>query len=315
MKSKKLILALLLVLAALCAPLAVFASDMEYEGEIDPYTGKPATEEVNEIEGKITYLSKNVGYNHNTHLFQYGVSPNTVTSNVVDGMVTTTPVSVDVPNGVAVMLYRDGEKVEVSDMSRITDPGKYVLNVGESQTVEEMSLRFTIVGTTTGEINEYLMPEGFRVSSVMMDNKEIENSDASRVDLTEEGYYEIRYKCIKTQASYSLNVQIDHTGPVLKLANVVNGRSNGKVDISDYNRNDKIRIIYNGNVIKYKDQLTESGTYNIVLEDKAGNRTEYNFLIPIYFNVSGVVFILIILAVIALLIAYPIYSRKHLRVR
>ena len=315
MKIKKLILVLLIAMLTLCAPLAVYASDMEYEGEIDPYTGRPATEEVNEAESKITYLSKYVGYNHNTRLFQYGTAPNTVTASVVDGMVTTSAVSIDVPNGVAVLLYRNGEKVDFTDLSRIKDAGKYVLNVGESQSSDELSLRFTIVGTTTGEINEYVMPDGFRVSSVMIDGSEAPNDDASRVDLTKEGYYEIRYKCIKTQASYSLNIDIDHTGPTLKLANVVNGRSNGKVDISDYNRDDFIRINYNGSEMKYRRELTESGTYNIILQDKAGNRTEYNFIIPIYFNVSGVVFILILLAVIAILIAYPIYSRRHLRVR
>ena len=312
---KKLCSLLLVLLCAGVFASAAFAGEMDYNGLLDPYSGLPLQTEDGKPSGEVIRVSDGVLYDRQRNLFLHNVDGQDVMSNVADGMITTTPVFIGVPTAFTAELYRNGEVVAEPDLGNITLPGSYVLDVHASQAASVQPLSFTIVSPVTGQINEYRMPDGFRVNALIFDGTETECS-SSVVPMTEEGRYEVHYSCFKTQFSYSLNIAIDHTPPELTLTGVENGgRSQGKVTISDVERDSKIQIYLDGEPIQYSSELTKNGTYRILLEDEAGNVSTYDFFIPVYFNVNGVLLILLVIAIIAAAIAYPLYVRKHLRVR
>ena len=114
--------------------------------------------------------------------------------------------------------------------------------------------------------------------------------DRSKVLMQKDGSYQVQYECPKSGMSYTLQTIVDHTPPKLALENVVNGLAKGPVDISDLEEDCKIAITLNGGSMSYREELTLSGDYVIVLQDEAGNLTDYTFTILPYFDTSSWIF-------------------------
>lgn len=310
---------LLIILAVLILTLPVLADEADVIA-IDPFTGEPTVQGADETAsegGEQVYVNGACFYDRLRRSFGYPlgtVSNGTVYASVAYGMVTTDPVSVTLPDGVLGTLYRDGKPVDQPVFSHIADPGSYVLSVsgGTSQSVQPLS--FTIVNGTTGLLDSYRMPEGFSVTGVQIDGV-AQPVSPSEADMLTEGEYYINYDCDATGLSYTLHVNVDHTPPVLALSNVRDGRASGPVDISDVEEGCSVGISCDGKAISYNERLTQSGVYRIVLTDLAGNTNVYDFIISFYFNVTSILFILIVIAIILGLLGYLIFTRKHLRVR
>lgn len=231
---------------------------------------------------------------------------------VADGMVTTGSVSVESSENLKYHVFRDGN--EITDATdNLSAQGKYIVNI-ETNSGSEKVLEFTIVNTVTGIISSYEIPEGFTLSALSY-NGQSQNSSVRTVDLSEEGDYAISYRCDKSLMVYELNIEIDHTAPVLALKGVTDGVAKGPVDISDMEEDALIHIELNGEEIAYSDTLTKSGDYYIIVKDAAGNTTNYNFTIRIYFDINSWVVIGVIVLIIIGTLGYLLYSRRHLRVR
>ena len=115
--------------------------------------------------------------------------------------------------------------------------------------------------------------------------------------------------------SYTLQTVIDHTPPTQALENEVNGLARGPVDISDLEEGCRIGITLNGGKMNYRKELTLSGDYEIVLQDPAGNLTNYEFSILVYFDSnSGIFFALVVLVLVGTGI-YLYRERKRVLVR
>lgn len=286
---------------------------------LDPFTGQPIeeqTEAANQSSDYI-YINENTHYDRFQRAFAYelgSVSPNRVYASVAYGMVTTEPVNIIIPSGAIATLYRDGKAVENPDFGYISEPGSYVLSVSGSSTQSVQPLSFTIVGITTGALDSYRMPDGFSVTSIVLDGEQ-QPFMANEASLITEGEYFITYQCAATGLTYNLNVNVDHTPPQLELANVKNGVAGGPVDISDVEDGCAISISCDGKAISYNKRLTQNGIYKIVLTDVAGNTNTYNFRITFYFNVTSILFILTVIGLLAALVGYLLFTRKHLRVR
>ena len=135
------------------------------------------------------------------------------------------------------------------------------------------------------------------------------------IKLTDEGAYNIRYRCLKTNTAYQLQLQTDFTGPTLTLEDVQEGKARGPVDISGAREAAYVSIYHDGDRISYSDVLTESGEYYIELADEAGNKTTYSFTILIYFDGNSWLFFLLVLFSCVGVVIYLMHSRKNLRVR
>ena len=236
-----------------------------------------------------------------------------VRSNIADGMITEQAVSVRADAGVPLEVYLNGERLQSISEGTFQTPGEYVvMYVGGS--VPERLFSFTIVPKLCNSVTSYALPSGFEFTDASLNETPIA-FEKNYIKLTEEGEYNIHYRCIKTNVSYQLLLKTDFTGPVLSLEEVKDGKAQGPVDISEVKNAAHVAIYHDGEKIGRKDVLTESGEYYIELADEAGNKATYSFTILIYFDGNSWLFFLLIIGSCVGIIIYLVHSRKHLRVR
>lgn len=320
---KRWCLLLLLPLLFLFLAVNVFAEEgdsLPYTEKRDPYTGevvKDGSSGIDGAESNMIKLSENRYFDSGRGSFAFVIPEagnRIIYSTAAYGMITNNPVSVELPAGTNAVLYRNGTPVDSPDFRYIADRGAYVLEIMGNSPDACQPLSFTIVGSIEGSLESYRMPDGFSVDTVSRDGEEI-RSPSYEVDFTEEGKYAVRYTCDAADIACTLNIVIDHTPPVLALANVKNGIAAGPVDISDAEPGSTISVRLEGKSIPYTKVLTQTGTYRITLRDPAGNTSEYSFRIRLYFNVTSYAFFAAVLLAVGILAAYLIISRKKLRVR
>lgn len=258
-------------------------------------------------------LTDSIYYDSLTERYLYITDVGQVEASVMDGMIVTEPVVLSSENSSVLILYKDGERMTQDDTTTIKDSGFYVVQYNDNDGATQTVLEFTIVPSLTGMITQYSLPNGFKATEITRDEESVAVS--SDIDLTEEGTYHIAYQCERTQASYTLDVTIDHTAPVLALSGVENGVAKGPVDLSDVEEDATVTITLDGKNYNYREKLSESGDYVVTITDAAGNESTYEFTIRIYLDSSAYVSILIILAILAGIVIYMVIERKRLRTR
>ena len=236
-----------------------------------------------------------------------------VRSNVADGMITDQTVTVKADAGVALAVYMNGKRLEGVSGGTFRTPGEYVVMYLGGAIAERM-LTFTIVPQLCNSVTSYTLPKGFEMLEATLDDVPVlfENNF---IKFSGEGQYMIRYRCVKTEEVYQLQMKTDFTGPTLALKEITNGTARGPVDIADARNAATVNIYHNGEKINRKDVLTESGEYHIELADAAGNKTTYTFTILVYFDGNSWLFFLLVLGSCVGVMIYLVHSRKHLRVR
>ena len=291
-------------------------------GRLDPFTGEPIGTIITPY-GEVTdqnrkMLSSTMYYDYSYGRFVYPVDTNgmnEITSNVADGMIVNSAVELYIPADVPYVLYRNGNEEEYSG-GALRSSGEYTLRYHDGGGQLKTALSFTIVGSATGLISGYTMPSGFRIRKVYHDQEE-GNYTSGYVSLQEEGLYTVEYECEKTGIAYSLMVRIDHTPPEITLEGLKDdGKARGPVTITGLAPTDRVYITKDGEDYKYTSpKLTQSGRYHVVIADDAENTVDYDFTIMIYIDNNGIVFFVIVVAVVATLVTYIIMKRKNLRVR
>lgn len=290
---------------------------VDYTGDVDIYTGEPVFGDDDDdiVTGYISMKDGSV-YDPSSGFFIYPLTDGTLSCSVCDDMVVTGSVSLSKTGEANVALYRDGKRQD--GLPEFVDtPGNYVVLTWDNES-EEQLLTFQIVSKVTGRLTQYILPNGFAVKDVTLNGELMKNSFGS-VDMTKEGYYEIVYRCNATGVDYYLNVTTDHTPPNVTFEGLdENSRAKGPVTVRGLTEDDSILILLNDDQtvnLDYKSQLTESGRYHVTVMDSAGNAVTRDFLIMIYLNVKGVVFLSIIVVIIIGVLVALYISRKRLRVR
>lgn len=312
---KKTLLLTISLLALLTTSAMAVEIDMDYSGVVDSYTGLPTYENDVVVNADQVYLSSNAYYDRTDGMYVHVLdnSKMEIRCSVATGMVTTDSVSFAFAEGLDGELYCDGDEVDITDISEVSEPGSYVLSVTTGG-VTVQPFKFTIVNRVTGALNEYRLLGNFAVTEVLLDGNAVEfNTNA--VDLSQEGEYQITYYCQPTGVRYDLNIIVDHTAPTLALEAVEDGVARGPVDISDAEEGADVYIELDGKKQDRTAELTKSGSYSVTITDEAGNSNNYKFVIQVYFNANSLVFFALTLAVLIALICYLVGSRRRLRVR
>ena len=316
-KSFSVLLAFLLAVLSSATVLYVSATDVDmgYEGVLDSYYDSDGIKSVSDDSTARTTVTGNISYDSTSKLFYYLVSDiaKPFTSNVCDGMVTTEAVSLSAPDGISAQLYRDGELYD-GDLNSITATGNYVYRVGTNQDTSERILEFTIVGKVTGLISSYTIPDGFAVDSLTF-NGEMKQTSSSVVTFDEDGDYNLSYRCSATRVVYSLNITIDHTPPEIVLEGIEDGKIRGPVEIKGLEEGASVSVYRDGEAEAYTSTLTKSGKYDLIVTDKAGNKSTYSFTILIYLNYGTFFFFAAIVLIIVAVAVWMIVSKKKMRVR
>ncbi len=301
------------LLGVLCAPAhAAFG----YSGPLDPETGEPlqSSSSSDAYSDRVT-VSDGVYYDRNRLGYLYTISDSRqLLCTVANGMVVQEEVRVEPDAGVEVTVYRNGTALIEPDLTHIYETGDYVVEANvDGQRYQVLS--FSIVGDVTCRLSGYTMPSGFAITGATLDGEET-YYDRDYISMTQEGHYVVDYRCVRSGLSYELDVTVDTTPPVLALSELnEKNQARGPVSLADIEDGSSISITLDGKQISYKSELTESGEYQIVLMDKAGNVTQYAFTILIYFDLNSLLFFGIALAAVAAVGAYIVISRKRLTVR
>ncbi|MBR1563326.1 MAG: hypothetical protein IJ645_08990 [Ruminococcus sp.] len=313
---KLLALPISLCIAVSALSFTVFAElDMDYEGEINIYTGEPVDSQETDVNQSVTLPDGSV-FDREDHTFRYTASEGYVYSTVANGMITTESVSLSVSGGVNAVLYKDGEIAEDTDISDITEPGSYVL-VGSDNDTENQLIAFTIVSKNTGAINTYLMPVGFEVIEVVISDVTQSVIDKGKVDMSVEGEYIISYRCSSTGIDYGLNVTVDHQAPKITLEGVKDGKASGPVTVKGIAKTDSVYLQFGEDKETFPSDgvLKTPGEYQLTVTDAAGNSVTESFEIRMYLNAQGIWFALLAAAVFISAGVYMYLARKRLRVR
>lgn len=310
----KLLVSLALVMSAASAD-----ADVDYEGEINIFTGEPIVDEDGNEEKQTVRLLDEGVYDFEQDTYTYTVPSDgtmKVISSVPNKMITTDSVSINTEGGVSVSIYLDGELLDEVDFSDIDMIGSYAV-VATSADAEDQVLSFTIIPEKTGMISSYQLPEGFELTEVILDDEEQDITDKNMVKLKKDGEYVISYRCKATGVEYGLKTEIDHTPPALEIDGVEDNKARGAVTVSGIDRNDTVEMTMDGEEYDLpKDGVIKMpGKYEISVTDDAGNTVSDEFEIKFYLDRQGLIFGLLALGVILGAIAYMIVARKKLRVR
>ena len=235
---------------------------------------------------------------------------------VLDGMVVSSPVTV---KGSGTSLYRNGSEYSGS-LDPITESGEYVVMLTSGERSSRI-LTFTIVGRTTNYVTTYNMPTGMIVNEVYFNGEQIP-ADYRSVPMSSEGTYRVITECIASGTVYTLETTIDRTPPELVFSGRTDkrGRYSSAVSISGIGTGEKLNCTRDGadyQIEVQKDgtaRLTQSGNYNIVAYDEAGNITEYPILIMAYLNASGAAFVALLAVTLAAVLIYIAVKRRKLRI-
>lgn len=291
--------------------------DMDYEGEVDVYTGQPvgSEEAVNE---NIIPLSDGSYYDAKTKMFKYNVDDANegVAVSVPDGAVTTSAVSLTIDDTVHVKLYKDGKALDGTDFSTISAFGAYAV-VATGTDSEERLTSFTVTPVKTGMVSSLRLPSDFEITEVSIDGAPQFIRSSNTVDFTEEGSYVVSYSCVPADKNFGLKLVIDHTPPQVVFEGVENGEARGPVKITGLEKSDTIELTRDGKKVSFSldNTLRSPGDYVAIITDDAGNSVTEKFTIGMYLNYQGLLFGLLAIAVIAAAAIYMYLARKRLKVR
>ncbi len=303
----------------ICVPKKVGASgDDSLFGRVDPFTGELISSESAGTEANketIVKLSDTGYYDTEQGLYGYHTELGDIYATVADGMITREKVTVYIPEGMQCNLYRDGYASEFTG-GEITDIGGYTVEAVTETNVTQL-FSFVITGSASNKILNYTVPSGFRIYNATRNGEEIAYSRGF-VDMSEEGEYRIDYDLSSAGLTYSLVLTVDVTPPTLTLVGTdEQGRARGPVTLTGKGEDDTLSVTKDGEpvsmILTYT--FTQSGKYVATVTDPAGNVTEYPFTIMIYLDRNGWIFGALLLAVIAAVVGYVLYKRKHLKVR
>lgn len=210
---------------------------------------------------------------------------------------------------VTLTMTKNGEPMEYKLGTEILEPGVYTVKMVDTLgNTKELS--FTIVDALYGKFEQEIdeMP-GF--GKVLVNGEEV-TLEKGTLSLTESGTYEVAI--VANGKEQKFTVTVDATAPTLKIEGVENGgTTKGAVIISDVSSDATMKVYLDDVQIDYTegDELTEVGKYRIVLEDAAGNVSEYSF--EILWKMPAVAIVLIVIAALGVVgtVVWIVISNKR----
>jgi hypothetical protein len=163
-----------------------------------------------------------------------------------------------------------------------------------------------LYGKFEQEIDE--MP-GF--NKVLVNGEEV-TLEKGTLSLTASGSYEVTIVANDNEQKFT--VVVDSTAPVVTIDGVENGgTTKGAVILSDLSSDATMKVYLDDVLVEYNlgDELTDVGVYRIVIEDAAGNVSEYSF--EILWKMPAVAIVLIVIAVLSIVgtVVWLVISKKR----
>ena len=216
-------------------------------------------------------------------------------------------VKISANESVTATVTKNGEAFKYELGKDITEPATYGVKLVDALG-NEVEFSFTIVEPTVGKFEEEIdLIPGFEKVLVNGNETTIEKGTLA---LTESGVYEV--SIIASGKTHKFTVTVDATAPTLTLNGVENGgTTTDAVTLTDVSEEAEVVVTLNGEQIEYTvgDEISDIGSYKVVVTDAYGNSTEYTFEIEKGANIALIV-ILIILGVGAITAGAFFYFKK-----
>lgn len=259
-------------------------------------------------------LSSSCAYDKAADMYVYtgiGTAGIEFSCSVCNGMYTRDAVSLIADPTAQLKVFLNGEELEFSGEAQYSSPGSYIVrDKGNS-----LILGFTILGSITNFVYSYDIPSIFHVDTALFNGNNV-NVNNNCFIMNEDGNYSLSYFCYETGISYSLNVEVDHTPPVLEITGVdEDGSAHNAVTIGNTERDSTLDIIRDGKEVIFVPSYKDAGDYEIIYTDEAGNTSTYNFTIMPFLDLNAKLAVLIAVLLVTVIAVYMIYRRTHLRVR
>lgn len=258
-------------------------------------------------------VSDTILYDFDLGSYCYPVGQGFVYSNVIDGMIVQSGVSLSSDEGIVYTLYRESEPVEIPADGTVTEVGSYTVMTGTSG-AEEKLFSFQMIGADINTPAGYTLPTGCVAVSMTLDDLDVLTNNRE-LSFSQEGRYAISYRCVRNNLDYALSFNVDRTAPVISLDGLKDGKARGEVLIQDLEDGAVLEIYRDGEKISSRTTLTQPGEYRVRVSDAAGNASLYSFFILFYLNAGGISFGVVLLLAIVALGIYLYVSRKRVRVR
>ena len=190
-------------------------------------------------------------------------------------------------------LTMDGVAVDYQLGDTLNVAGKYTLSIADA-VGNSSEISFEVIKSLLPKFeHNFDDMEGFEEVLV---NGEFKRLNYGTLELFEDGVYEVGV--VANGETYTFNVTIDGTKPTLKLNGVENGKTTETgVTLSDVSEEATVEVYLNDERMLHTvgEELTQEGSYRVVVKDTCGNVTEYTFKIqssqkPVYiaFAIIGV---------------------------
>ena len=216
-------------------------------------------------------------------------------------------VKISANENVTVTVTKNGEAFKYELGKEITEPATYAVQITDTLG-NKVAFNFTIVEPIVGKFEEEIdLIAGFEKVLVNGTETTIEKGTLA---LTESGVYEV--SIVAGGKTHKFIVTVDATAPTLVLNGATNGgKTTDPVTLTDLSEEAEVKVFKGEEEIEYTvgDEISDIGSYKVVVNDAYGNSTEYNFEIEKGANIALIV-ILIILGVGAITAGAFFYFKK-----
>ena len=251
---------------------------------------------------------------------------NSFVSSIPKGMVSGEPVDLTMVQGALGLVQVNGGQASVPSSWHFTEPGSYEARLlfyqdpskrSQDYNVYEVNFAFVITGGSSRSLSAVPAPEGFAITGVRKDGRMQDVENERCVFLEGDGRFEILYEDTDTGGlHYQTSFVRDTTAPFLSFSKELGkGALTAPVNFTPSEPGCRISMSYNGNKsYVLGDTLTAAGSYDLAVEDSAGNQRSYHLRIRQTYKLMDYRVVIIALLAIVGTAARLLFLRRNMRV-
>lgn len=232
--------------------------------------------------------------------------------NTFNGGISNGGVRVVAKEELTIEMYKDGEQIDYNFEQILNDDGNYAFiltDVLGNQT----GFSFTIWNKPINRIQRKFNDQ-IEIKEIIF-NEEIQELDIqdNTLYLVDEGLYQVTVLDKTVNKNFTFKLTLDTTPPTIDLVGTENGGYT-KSEVSTRNPSENPIYIYASNddgEFEYKlgEKIKDTGKYQLVVVDEAGNQTVYEFTIVYSFNGATIALFGALLAVVVILIIFLVKNK------
>lgn len=232
--------------------------------------------------------------------------------NTFNGGISNGGIRVVAKEELAIEMYKDNEKIEYNFEQILNDDGNYYFILTDTLG-NKIGFSFTIWNKPIRRIQRKFNKQ-IEIKEIIKNNKiqELDIQD-NTLYLVDEGIYQVTVLDKMVNRNFTFNLILDTTPPTIELIGTENGGYT-KSEVSTRNASENPIYIYASNYseeFEYKlgEKIKNTGSYQLIVVDEAGNQSVYKFTIVYAFNGASIALFGALLAIVVILIIFIVKNK------